>query len=73
MATYEFWSKNTGEDEDATEWHRITTNGRLAVLPVSTLKKVERFMYCYVSLNRPGASMCIAVPISLMGHNHKCS
>ena len=29
MATSEFWKdKNTGECKEATEWHRITTNGR---------------------------------------------
>jgi len=31
VATSEFWKdKNTGERKEATEWHRITTNGRLA-------------------------------------------
>ena len=31
VATTEFWKdKTTGERKEATEWHRIATNGRLA-------------------------------------------
>lgn len=40
VATSEFWKdKTTGERKEATEWHRITTNGRLADVASKYLKK----------------------------------
>ena len=40
VATSEFWKdKTTGERKEATEWHRITTNGRLADVAGKYLKK----------------------------------
>ena len=40
VATTEFWKdKATGERKEATEWHRITTNGRLADVASKYLKK----------------------------------
>ena len=40
VATTEFWKdKTTGERKEATEWHRITTNGRLADVASKYLKK----------------------------------
>ena len=40
VATSEFWKdKTTGERKDATEWHRISTNGRLADVANKYLKK----------------------------------
>lgn len=43
VATSEFWKdKTTGERKEATEWHRITTNGRLADVAISTSRKAVR-------------------------------
>ena len=40
VATTEFWKdKTTGERKEATEWHRISTNGRLAEIASKYLKK----------------------------------
>ena len=40
VATTEFWKdKATGERREATEWHRITTNNRLAEIASKYLKK----------------------------------
>ncbi|QQC84737.1 single-stranded DNA-binding protein [Acinetobacter bereziniae] len=40
IATSEHWKdKTTGERKEATEWHRITTNNRLAEIAVKYLKK----------------------------------
>ncbi len=40
VATTEFWKdKTTGERKEATEWHRITTNNRLAEIASKYLKK----------------------------------
>ena len=40
VATSEFWKdKTTGERKEATEWHRITTNNRLAEIASKYLKK----------------------------------
>ena len=40
VATTEFWKdKTTGERREATEWHRISTNGRLAEIASKYLKK----------------------------------
>ena len=40
VATSEFWKdKATGERREATEWHRITTNNRLAEIASKYLKK----------------------------------
>ena len=40
VATSEFWKdKTTGERKEATEWHRITANGRLADVASKYLKK----------------------------------
>ena len=40
VATSEFWKdKTTGERKEATEWHRITTNGRLTDVASKYLKK----------------------------------
>ena len=40
VATTEFWKdKTTGERKQATEWHRITTNNRLAEIASKYLKK----------------------------------
>ena len=40
VATSEFWKdKATGERKEATEWHRITTNNRLAEIASKYLKK----------------------------------
>ena len=40
VATSEFWKdKTTGERKEATEWHRITINGRLADVASKYLKK----------------------------------
>lgn len=40
VATSEFWKdRTTGERKEATEWHRITTNGRLADVASKYLKK----------------------------------
>lgn len=40
VATSEHWKdKSTGERKEATEWHRITTNGRLADVASKYLKK----------------------------------
>lgn len=40
VATTEFWKdKATGERKQATEWHRITTNNRLAEIASKYLKK----------------------------------
>ena len=40
VATSEFWKdKATGERREATEWHKITTNNRLAEIASKYLKK----------------------------------
>lgn len=40
VVTSEFWKdKTTGERKEATEWHRIATNGRLADVASKYLKK----------------------------------
>ena len=40
VATSEFWKdKTTGERKEATEWHRITSSGRLADVASKYLKK----------------------------------
>ena len=40
VATTEFWKdKTTGERKEATEWHRISTNNRLAEIASKYLKK----------------------------------
>lgn len=40
MATTEQWKdRTTGERKEATEWHRITTNNRLAEIASKYLKK----------------------------------
>ena len=40
VATSEFWKdKTTGERKEATEWHRIATNNRLAEIASKYLKK----------------------------------
>ena len=40
VATSEFWKdKTTGERREATEWHKITTNNRLAEIASKYLKK----------------------------------
>ena len=40
VATSEFWKdKATGERREATEWHRISTNNRLAEIASKYLKK----------------------------------
>ena len=40
VATTEFWKdKTTGERKEATGWHRISTNGRLAEIASKYLKK----------------------------------
>jgi single-strand DNA-binding protein len=40
VATTEFWKdKTTGQRKEATEWHRISTNGRLAEIASKYLKK----------------------------------
>ena len=40
VATTEFWKDKTpGERKEATEWHRISTNGRLAEIASKYLKK----------------------------------
>ena len=40
VATSEFWKdKTTGERRGATEWHKITTNNRLAEIASKYLKK----------------------------------
>ena len=40
LATSKHWkNKTTGERKEATEWHRITTNGRLADVASKYLKK----------------------------------
>ena len=40
VATTEHWKdKTTGERKEATEWHRISTNGRLAEIASKYLKK----------------------------------
>lgn len=40
VATSEHWKdKTTGERKEATEWHRITTNNRLAEIASKYLKK----------------------------------
>ena len=46
VATTEQWKdKTTGERKEATEWHRITTNNRLAeIAGASTSRKAERFI-----------------------------
>ena len=40
VATTDHWKdKTTGERKEATEWHRISTNGRLAEIASKYLKK----------------------------------
>lgn len=40
LATTDFWKdKTTGERKEATEWHKITTNNRLAEIASKYLKK----------------------------------
>ena len=41
VATTEFWKdKTTGERKEATEWHRITTNNRLAEISKGRISNV---------------------------------
>ena len=57
VATTEHWKdKTTGERKEATEWHRIATNGRLAdvasKLPQERWKGLYRGFIAYTQMER---------------------